>query len=91
MLTIATKVANRIRGNRHAVNCGSFVIGTEDGRVFVLSEQGVTTPALVEQNLSGLVGLYAANTRDGKRVQCPTVEQINGDLRHHFGLPEMGA
>lgn len=84
MLAIATKVANRIRANRHAVNCGSYLLGMADGRVFVLKEQGLTTPTIVESNSRHLVGLYAANTKDGRRVQCPAPEQILGDLLEHF-------
>lgn len=84
MLAIAVRVANQIRSNRYSVSCGSYVLGTGDGKVFVLNEQGVTTPKLVENNTQHLVGLYAADTKDGKRVRCPAAEQILGDLLEHF-------
>jgi len=84
MLAIATMVANRISSNRHATNCGSYVLANEAGKVFVLKEQSVTTPALVESNPRHLVGLYAANTKDLKRVRCPAPDRILIDLMQHF-------
>ena len=84
MTLIADAVAKRIRTNRRAVNCGSYVLASEEGKVFVLKEQAVTTPALIAAHAPWLVGLYAANTRDNRRVKCPSADQVLDDLRAHF-------
>ena len=81
---IAELVVERIRRYRYATNAGSFVLATNEGRVFVLKEHGPTTAALIDAHPADLVGLYAANSRDGRRGRCPDADRILGDLLDHF-------
>ena len=84
LAAVAALVVVRIRHNRYATNAGSFVLATNEGRVFVLKEHGPTTAALIDAHPADLVGLYAANSRDGRRGRCPDADRILGDLLDHF-------
>ena len=84
MPTLAAKIADRIRGNRHAANCGSFVLASRDGAVYVLADQRVATARMVAANPSWLVGFYAGDTASAARVRCPSAEEIAEDLVAHF-------
>ena len=80
---VAIDVANRIRGIRHADQCGTWVFGDTDGRVYLVAEVTVLAPRLVEEHVGWLVGLFAA--RDGKGgLSYPTGPEMFEALEQHF-------
>lgn len=83
LMPLATLIAERIKSNRHGSCCGSFVMGAPNGQLTVRKDS-TTAKALLEQHPTWLVGLYAGDTRDGRRAKCPNAAQILGDLRQHF-------
>lgn len=83
MPTLATKIADRIRGHRHSANCGSYLLADKDGTVYVLPDQRAMTGRIVSDHPGLLVGYYAGDTR-GARVRCPSADEIADDLRQHF-------
>jgi len=83
MPDLAHKIADRIRGNRHACNSGSYLLAAKDGTVYVLAEQRSATERMVAANPALLVGFYAGDT-PAARVRCPSAEEIADDLEHHL-------
>lgn len=81
---LAATIAKRIFVNRKNWGCGSWLLGTRDGRVFVLKETDTTTPALLQQHAGEIIGRYAANTASGSRVHCPKPDEVLEDLAAHF-------
>lgn len=81
---VAVVIADRIRGNRHALECGSFVLVDVAGRAYVLSEGALTTRRIVDERADQLVGLYAADHRNGTPGLIPKPARILEDLNEHL-------
>ncbi|MGO1069307.1 hypothetical protein [Lysobacter sp. CA199] len=83
MTDLAAKIADRIRNNRHDARCGSYLLASEAGQVYVLREQGVSVTRMVQERAAWLVGFYAGDTVE-RRVRCPSSDEIADDLAQHF-------
>lgn len=70
------RVAFRVKKNRKALGCGSYVLVDERGSVFVLAEDSSTTESLVTKHQKWLVGLYCA----GRRPQLPAFGDLLEDI-----------
>lgn len=84
MTALAETIAKRIFVNRKSAKCGSWLLGTKDGRVFVLRENDVTTPSLLARHGSWVIGRYAADQASGCRVRTPKPDELREDLVDHF-------
>lgn len=80
----AQQIVDRIWRIRRDENCGSYVLANEQGEVHVLSEAGLSTAGIIRRNGEDIVGLYAADTRQGRNPVIPPVEQMVGDLRERL-------
>lgn len=80
----AQRVIERIWRIRRDENCGSYVLANGRGEVHVLSEAGLSTAGIIRRNGEDIVGLYAADTRQGRNPVIPPVEQMLGDLRERL-------
>lgn len=80
----ASRVAQRIARIRRDENCGAYVLVSGQGEVHVLSEASLSTPSLVKEREADLIGLYAADTRAGPNPECPSAEQLEGDMTDHL-------
>jgi hypothetical protein len=84
MTALAETIAKRIFVNRKSAKCGSWLLGTKDGRVFVLRENDLATPNLLRQHNGAVIGRYAADQSSGCRVRTPKPEEVREDLVDHF-------
>ncbi|MGA0588083.1 hypothetical protein ACO2Q2_13280 [Dyella sp. KRB-257] len=73
-------IAARIARYRHQTVAGTFVLGDEQGNVYVLAEGANCTASLVSQHMDWYVGSYGC----GDKPIFPTVEDLLDDLRAHF-------
>lgn len=84
MTALAETITKRMFVNRKSAKCGSWLLGTDDGRVFVLRETDLATPILLRQHQNAVIGRYAADQSSGCRVRTPRPEEIREDLVDHF-------
>lgn len=82
MTPLAQTILRRIQRYRHQTVAGSFLLGDEDGHVYVLAEGAGTTAALLETHRAWWFGQYAQG--DGDQLVFPSVQDILDDLRCHF-------
>lgn len=80
MTPLLQTILNRIQRYRHQMVAGTFVLGDEDGNVYVLAEGANTTAALVDAHMAWYVGSYAR----GDVPVFPTLQDLLDDLRAHF-------
>lgn len=80
MTTLAKSILRRIRKNRHTTGAGSYLLGDEDGHVYVVAEGNSTGLGFVNRHESWHIGRYCA----GLRGTLPVLEQLVGDLQEHF-------
>lgn len=80
MTPLAQTILTRIERYRHQMVAGTFVLGDEDGNVYVLAEGANTTAGLVDAHMDWYVGSYAR----GDKPVFPTAAEILDDLRAHF-------
>ncbi len=80
METLAKSILRRMRKNRHTTGAGSYLLGDEDGQVYVVAEGGSTGLGFVNRHEAWHIGRYCA----GLRGALPVVEQLIGDLQEHF-------
>lgn len=87
MTPLVQTILTRIQRYRHQTVAGSFVLGDEEGNVYVLAEGANTTASLVDAHMAWYVGSYAR----GDKPVFPTVQDLLDDLRAHFAqlLPAM--
>jgi hypothetical protein len=77
---LAATILKRVRSNRNCSQAGSYLLGGDDGAVYVLAECSNTTLALVAAHSDWNICLYGS----GPRVSFPTIEYIVDDLDFHF-------
>ena len=80
MTPLAQTILTRIERYRHQMVAGTFVLGDEEGNVYVLAEGAGTTATLVEAHMAWYVGSYAR----GDKPVFPSAQDILDDLRAHF-------
>lgn len=80
MTPLLQTILNRIQRYRHQTVAGTFVLGDEEGNVYVLAEGANTTAALVDKHMAWYVGSYAC----GDAPVFPTLQDLLDDLRCHF-------
>lgn len=80
MTILAKSILRRMRKNRHTTGAGSYLLGDEENRVYVVAEGNSTGMGFVTRNEAWLIGRYAA----GLRGAFPMAEQLIGDLQEHF-------
>lgn len=80
MTPLVQTILTRIERYRHQMVAGTFVLGDEEGNVYVLAEGANTTAALVDAHMAWYVGSYAR----GDKPIFPTVQDLLDDLREHF-------
>jgi hypothetical protein len=80
MTPLLQAILTRIQRYRHQTVAGAYVLGDEDGNVYVLAEGANTTAGLVEAHMAWYVGSYAR----GDKPVFPTVADLLDDLRAHF-------
>lgn len=80
MTVLALSILRRMRKNRHTTGAGSYLLGDESSRVYVVAEGNSTGMGFVNRNEVWTVGRYCA----GLRGEFPMVEQLIGDLQEHF-------
>jgi len=80
MTNLANSILRRIRKNRHTTGAGSYVLGDQDGRVYVVAEGNSTGMGFVNRHEGWTIGRYCA----GLRGALPLAEQLVGDLQEHF-------
>lgn len=81
MLLLAVK--QRILTNRHATGSGSWLLGDEHGRLYVLREVSISTEVELDEHLEWVVGLYCADHANGT-TGIVSANQLRGDLTAHF-------
>jgi hypothetical protein len=81
---LAATILKRVRANRHCNQAGSYLLGGDDGAVYLLAEGANTTLAVVDARGDWRICLYAS----GPRVSFPSVEYILDDLAFHFAPRE---
>lgn len=80
MTNLVKSILRRMRKNRHNTGAGSYLLGDEAGRVYVVAEGGSTGMNFINRHESWHIGRYAA----GLRGAFPVAEQLIGDLQEHF-------
>lgn len=80
MTNLAKSILRRMRKNRHNTGAGSYLLGDEVGRVYVVAEGSSTGMNFVNRCESWHVGRYCA----GLRGALPMLDQLIGDLEEHF-------
>lgn len=80
MTPLLQAILTRIKRHRHQTVAGTFVLGDEQGNVYVLAEGANTTATLVDAHMGWYVGSYAR----GDKPTLPTVQDLLDDLRAHF-------
>lgn len=83
ILEISDDIAKRIRKNRDVYQVGSYVFADREGEILVVKE-GTHADRILRANPWQCVGLYAADTKERRRVTFPDAGQIVGDLSEHF-------
>lgn len=80
MTPLLQTILTRIQRYRHQMVAGTFVLGDEEGNVYVLAEGANTTAALVDKHMAWYVGSYAR----GNAPMIPTLQDLADDLCAHF-------
>lgn len=80
MIQLLQTILERITRYRHQTVAGTFVLGDDEGNVYVLAEGANTTAQLVRQHTAWYVGSYGC----GDRPIFPSAQDLLDDLRCHF-------
>jgi len=80
MYPLAMFILRRMRKNRHSTSAGSYLMGDEQGQVYVVAEGSSTGMGFVNRHEAWHIGRYAA----GIRGALPMAEQLIGDMQEHF-------
>lgn len=83
MLEISDDIAKRIRKNRDVYQIGSYVFADREGEILVVKE-GTQADRITRAHPEQFVGLYAADTKERRRVSFPDAGHIYDDLSEHF-------
>ncbi len=83
ILVIADAVAKRVVMNREVYAVGSYVFADRAGVIRVVKESP-KAERIIRDEPQCLVGLYAADTKERRRVVLPDAGQILDDLSEHF-------
>ena len=82
MSSLVKSILRRMRKNRHVTGAGSYLLGDECGKVYVVAEGNSTGMGFVKRHENWTVGRYGA----GICGELPMLEQLIGDLQEHFRL-----
>lgn len=80
MRPLIESIIKRIRRIRHQTVAGAFLLGDEDGNLYLLAEGAGTTASLVDAHMTWYVGSYGM----GDAPVFPSIDDLLGDLRAHF-------
>lgn len=86
---LAVRLLARVRDTRSSQGEGSMVFGDPEHRLFVVRIGSAAGTQMLKEHAGWLLGLYGANTSDGKRVCFPLVEQVADDIRAHYDWEEL--
>lgn len=84
-MAVAVRILSRARDIRNAHVEGSYVFGDTEHGVFVQRIGSASGESMLRDHCDWLFGLYGADTADGGRVRFPSPEEVQDDIRAHYG------